>query len=85
MCGSLFLWGPKRQWKNMSKARRRWATAIYFTMMILTLTLAFMKAPVPLILVCIFFQWCALVWYIASYIPFGQKIIKKFFKTIVDF
>ena len=22
-------------------------------------------------------QWCALVWYIASYIPFGQKIITK--------
>ena len=22
-------------------------------------------------------QWCALVWYIASYIPYGQKIITK--------
>ena len=85
LCSSLFLWGPKRQWKNMSKAKRRWATALYFLMMILTLSLAFTHGPKPVILVAIFLQWCALIWYIASYIPFGQKMIKGCFSRITDF
>lgn len=38
-----------------------------------------------LILMCCFLQWCALVWYVASYIPFGQKLITKFFKGISNF
>ena len=30
-------------------------------------------------------QWCALIWYIASYIPYGQKIITKILGRIADF
>jgi hypothetical protein len=121
IAGSGFLLGPKRQCRNMSRARRRWATAIYLSMMVLTLFLAFTHAPRPpntdaprasrpargrlahaplprplapsprsgappiLVLFTVFLQWCALVWYIASYIPFGQKIITKIFKKVTNF
>ena len=61
----------------MSKARRRTATAIYLTMMLSTVVTALMDGPSILILLFCFLQWCALVWYIASYIPYGQKIISK--------
>ena len=85
LAGSSFLLGPKRQFRNMTRARRRVATGIYFSMMLLTLALAFAGADSLLILICVFCQWCALVWYIASYIPFGQKLIKKFFSKVTDF
>jgi hypothetical protein len=58
---------------------------MYLIMMVLTLTLAFNGAPVLLLLASIFLQWCALIWYIASYIPFGQRIISKCLRRTVDF
>ena len=77
LAGTGFLFGPKRQCRQMSKARRRTATAIYLTMMLSTVVTALMDGPSILILLFCFLQWCALVWYIASYIPYGQKIISK--------
>jgi hypothetical protein len=82
LTGSGFLMGPKRQFRNMTRARRRWAAGVYLGSMILTLIVAFTMNPKAggtslLILACVFVQWCALIWYIASYIPFGQKIITK--------
>lgn len=77
LCSTGFLIGPKRQCRQMSKARRRTATAIYLTMMLSTVVTALMDGPSILILLFCFLQWCALVWYIASYIPYGQKIISK--------
>ena len=39
----------------------------------------------PLVLLCLICQWCALVWYVASYIPFGQKIIKSILGAMTEF
>ena len=82
LTGSGFLMGPRRQCHNMTRARRRWAAGIYLGSMVLTLAVAFTTDRhawygTMLILLCVFVQWCALIWYIASYIPFGQKIITK--------
>jgi len=86
ICSSGFLFGPMRQLRNMGRAKRRVAVAIYLGAMLLTLVLAFCLPKVgPLILISVFAQWCALVWYIASYIPFGQKIISKTFKRVTEF
>ena len=41
ICGTGFLIGPKKQVKNMCKARRAIATCIYFGAMVLTLAAAF--------------------------------------------
>ena len=76
--------GPKRQCKNMTKARRRWAAGIYLIMMILTIVVALSckgKGCGLLIVVMVFCQWCAAIWYIASYIPFGQRIITRMLGT----
>lgn len=73
-----FLMGPKTQLKRMTRARRRWATAVYVLAMILTVTFALtLEGPMSklIVLLCVFIQWCALIWYIASYIPYGQKLI----------
>ncbi len=80
-----FLIGPARQCRQMMKAKRRIATLIYFSMMILTLIVAWNRFKWPLILLCIILQFSALVWYIASYIPFGQKLISKILGRVTDF
>lgn len=33
----------------------------------------------------VFCQWCALIWYMASYIPYGQKMITKVLGKAIDF
>lgn len=82
---SCFLFGPKRQCKSMFAAKRALATSIYLCAMIVTLIVAFKHGPFPIIIILIVTQWCALIWYLASYIPFGQKIIKKFVGGITNF
>lgn len=84
ICGSMFLFTPQRQMKNMFMAKRIWATAIYLVMLVATLVAAFLGAPAVLVLLFIFVQWCALIWYIASYIPYGQKMITKFFSGVAS-
>ena len=69
----------------MFMAKRMWASGIYLTMMLVTIVAAVAGAPTFLVLLFIFVQWCALVWYLASYIPFGQKMITKFFSKITAF
>jgi hypothetical protein len=88
ICGSFFLMGPARQCRRMKAARRRVATSIYLAAMILTVVVALTCRGGGcnlLILFCIFVQWCALVWYLASYIPYGQRMIKGCFKSITNF
>ena len=77
LCSTGFLIGPKRQCRQMFKSRRIWATCIYLFMMVATVAAAFAGAPKILILLFIICQGCALVWYVASYIPYGRKIISK--------
>ena len=97
LCSSCFLFGPRRQLRVMRKAKRRIAVGVYLGLMVLTLTVAgicigvqnsggFIPAWIrPIFLVLIFAQWCALIWYIASFIPYGQTMIKKFFKSVGNF
>jgi hypothetical protein len=79
LSSSFFLWGPRRQWKKMWAAKRYIASGIYLGMMVLTLTLAFMRVDPLILLLCIVVQWCAAIWYLASYVPYGQKMIARFF------
>ena len=57
ICGSGFLFGPKRQCRSMFAARRREATCIYFAAMLLTLIVALSGGPKPIVLLLIFIQW----------------------------
>ena len=64
----------------MTKARRRWAAGAYVFLMLLTLVVALTckgKGCGLIIILLVFSQWCAAIWYIASYIPFGQRMISR--------
>ncbi len=62
------------------------ATAVYLFFMATTLLLAFYPEYIPLrvmwLLISIFFQFLALVWYNLSYIPFAREIMKNMCQTM---
>ena len=45
--------------------------------MLITVVVALRHGPKIIVLMLLFLQWSALVWYIASYIPFGQRVLKR--------
>lgn len=77
IASTCFLWGPCGQIKKMFEKIRIVATCIYFASMILTIIVAIKIAKVPLVLACMFIQLCAMIWYAASYIPYGRAILEK--------
>lgn len=84
--GSFFLMGPKRQCRRITAARRRITVLIYFSTMVLTIVVALTCKQLVycglLLLFTMFLQWCAMVWYTASFIPYGQKILRKTFGIV---
>jgi len=78
--GSLFLSGPRTQCKKMWDKTRRIATFVYFATIFFTLFVAFYDGIPPggrvgLIIMCIFFQWLAMLWYTISFIPFARDYV----------
>ncbi|KAI8883563.1 SFT2-domain-containing protein [Backusella circina FSU 941] len=78
-----FIIGLKKQFKTMFAPVRFWATVIYLVMLVLTLALSIWLHNVGLSIVLVIIQFCALVWYSASYIPYGREIIRRFFGSCI--
>lgn len=75
LCSTCCMWGPCHQAKSMFKATRVGATIVYFIAMILTIFVAFYTKNAWLVILCLIFQLLAMIWYVASYFPYGRKII----------
>ena len=82
---SCFLSGPKGQLKDMFKKSRLLLTLLYLGSLIATLVLAFLLPEnlKGLVLVTLVIQMFAYFLYTFSYVPFGQKILKKFCQCIL--
>ncbi|KAF0699323.1 Aste57867_10113 [Aphanomyces stellatus] len=79
LCGSGFLAGPKEQVKSMFQPIRRIATCIYLGSIVLVLVVAITSPQLGLVVLFLaFMQFCAAIWYNASYIPYGRQMIKTF-------
>lgn len=75
---SLFLVGPRRQLQVMCMPVRRVACCIWIGAMVLTLIIAFgFPRAGPLVMLLVIIQYCAMLWYGASFIPYGRAILKK--------
>ena len=80
ICASFFLSGPCNQLKRMCDRTRYLATCLYFFCMAATLFFVFFSglpaaAQLSLIFFFIFAQWCALIWYTLSYIPYAREYL----------
>jgi len=75
-----FLVGPRAQCRMACDKSRAVATTLFLSSMFATLLTALLMKPegsgkVALVILLIIVQFCSLVWYSASYIPFAQNII----------
>ena len=81
--GTFFLVGPKRQFKNMTNPYRRKATMIFLSAIVLTFISLYILHSSLLTILCVIVQFFAYIYYILSYIPYGQQcfiyITKKLF------
>jgi hypothetical protein len=67
--------GARRLCNKMAEKTRRVGTTLWFTLMIGVFVAALLRAPLYVILLLIFFETLAGIWYAASYIPFGRRMI----------
>ena len=71
-----FLVGPRTQLKSMMAPVRLGATIIYLASILLTFVSAVVFHFGPLTLLAMVLQFCALLWYSLSYIPFGRHCLR---------
>lgn len=85
MGSTMFMVGPAKQIKNMCKEDRRLTTSIYLGSMIGTLVFAMLGGIIGTVLciACIVAQFLSMVWYVASYVPGGQTMVKVTFNKCV--
>jgi Got1/Sft2-like family len=85
LLASMFLCGPKQQFKNMFDEKRRQTSITYLSCLALTLVLIFIPMPAGLklfLLLCsTLTQFCASLWYTLSYIPYGRRTALRMIKN----
>ena len=70
-----FLVGPKTQMRYACKESRRWSFIIYIGALVCTFISAVVLKKGLLTLLFLICQICAGLWYTASYIPMGQRML----------
>ncbi|KAG2178109.1 hypothetical protein INT43_003362 [Umbelopsis isabellina] len=78
-----FVVGIPKQLKTMFAPVRFWATVVYIALLALTLAMSLWLHNFILSIILVIIQFGALVWYAASYIPYGREVIRRFFGTCV--
>jgi hypothetical protein len=85
LCGTFFLVGPTRQFQNMKDPSRMWTSIIFISSMVMTLVSVYLFHSRVLTIIFVIIQFCAYVWYVLSYIPYGRDIcmrcIRGFIRT----
>ncbi|KAL7562896.1 hypothetical protein ACA910_000269 [Epithemia clementina (nom. ined.)] len=76
--GSFFLVGPKAQWKRLWEEKRKLATQVYLSSLLLMLAILIFHPWGPeglYLFILIILQNAAMTWYCLSYIPYGQETV----------
>ena len=83
--GTFFLVGPVRQFKNMTNPYRRKASMIFLSAIVLTFISLYILHSKILTVLFVIIQFGAYIYYIMSYIPYGQECLnslaRRFFGT----
>ena len=70
-----FFVGPRRMCRRMVAKTRRIGTALWFSLMIAVFVCALCQVPLYVLLLLLVAETIAGIWYAASYIPFGRRMI----------
>ncbi|XP_059430100.1 uncharacterized protein LOC132163743 isoform X1 [Corylus avellana] len=79
-----FLIGPGQQMRMMFDSTRVYATAIYLGCVVIALICALWIHNKILTIIAIIIEFCALVWYSLSYIPFARRMVSELMVRICD-
>mmetsp|Transcript_12184 Transcript_12184/g.28418 ORF Transcript_12184/g.28418 Transcript_12184/m.28418 type:complete len:266 (+) Transcript_12184:140-937(+) len=86
LAASFFFSNPRAQCRKLKYKNRGQIFLTYVSAMVLTL---FVVCGSPnflgrglLILVLVVLQWCALVWYVLSFVPYGHTVARKVLKGL---
>eukprot|EP01127_Copromyxa_protea_P007458 TRINITY_DN17356_c0_g1_i1.p1 TRINITY_DN17356_c0_g1~~TRINITY_DN17356_c0_g1_i1.p1 ORF type:complete len:168 (-),score=26.05 TRINITY_DN17356_c0_g1_i1:28-456(-) len=77
LASTMFLVGPKKQFKKMLHPSRLVSFCVFVGAMIGTLICAFTIKNTALIIVLCIVQWLAFIWYSLSFVPCAQKCVKS--------
>mmetsp|Transcript_4871 Transcript_4871/g.7213 ORF Transcript_4871/g.7213 Transcript_4871/m.7213 type:complete len:239 (-) Transcript_4871:61-777(-) len=84
LLSSVFLCGPKRQFKNMFDQKRRTTSMLYLSTLFLTIVVACLPfdstIKLSILVLLLVTQICASLWYSLSYIPFGRRTAQRCLK-----
>lgn len=81
---TLFLFGPMNQIKKMySSLHRAIAVIVYFSMLVVTLIIAFTLAIPALCIFLVILQYVAYIWYTIVSIPGGQYLCELYCGSII--
>ena len=75
--GTFFLIGPVRQFKNMTNPYRRKASMIFLSAIVLTFISLYILHSKILTVLFVIIQFGAYIYYIMSYIPYGQECLNS--------
>lgn len=84
IAGSCFLSTPSGHLKDMTKKHRIIPSIVYILSIILTIVIAVATEIRGLVFLFLIIQVFAYYWYTISFIPFGQKIVKKMCECCID-
>jgi Got1/Sft2-like family len=73
---TLFMVGPTQQLKNMFKQHRAVASTVYILSMVGTIYCVWQAKTMFVVVPVLMIQFCSLLWYVASYIPYGQSCLQ---------
>lgn len=85
LLSTAFLVGLKTQLRSMTAPVRLGATIIYLLSILLTLVSALVFRIPGITLLAMLLQFCALLWYCASYIPFGRQCLRGCIDRVLRF
>ena len=88
LLSSMFLSGPKRQFKSMFDEKRRATSITYLVSLGTSIIVCFIPIPtgpkIGLLVLLLLVQMMASLWYTLSYIPYGRATAKKMILSVVN-
>lgn len=84
LASTFFLVGPVKQLKMMFTPSRCISSVIFLAALALTLFVAIYSGNVILCIVLVVIQFCALLWYGLSYIPFAQSAVASCVRGMIN-
>jgi hypothetical protein len=89
LLASMFLCGPRRQFRNMFDETRYLTSVVYLSCLGSTLVLIFIPMPgflkLLILLSLTMAQFCASTWYSLSYIPYGRRTALRMMQRSIGY